>query len=147
MGTNYTPNHFIRQTPHPLLEQYFQRKQISPQVVIEIESEDESKQQKTITISELEEKQFEPVIKLIEAQNQDMQAEIEKDFRDINERACKAGLICLIEESRFEEHQLDIADDLEQMGNHYERAMWVFLNHPKVFKNSGNFQKMDGSRK
>lgn len=139
MGTNYSPNHFVRQTPNTLLEEYFKKQDIVPEV--EIEADDGPK---TVIISELEETQVEPILKLIESQSSEKQALLERDFRDITERACKAGIRCLIEESRWAEHGLDIADDLEQMGNHYERAMWVFLNHPKVFGNSGSFQRMDG---
>lgn len=144
MGTDYSPNNFVRKTPNKLLEKYLQSKGIAPQVEIEVKADNGEKQQKTVKVSKLEENQFKPVIALIDSQKQETQAEIEKDFRDINERACKAGIACLIEESQWEGRDLDIADDIEQMNNHYERAMWVFLNHPIVFKNSGHFQKMDG---
>lgn len=144
MGTDYLPNNFIRKTPNKLIERYLQSKGITPQVEIEMQVANSEKQQRTVKVSELEENQFKPIIELIELQNPEKQAEIEKDFRDINERACKAGTTCLIEESQWEGHNLDIADDIGQMSNHYERAMWVFLNHPTVFKNSGHFQKMDG---
>ena len=144
MGTDYSPNNFIRKTPNKLLEKYLQFKGITPQVEIEVEAAKGEKQRKTVKVSELEENQIEPLIALIEAQNPPKQAEIEKDFRDINERACKAGVECLIEESQWEGHELDITDEISKMESHYESAMWVFLNHPKVFKNSGHFQKMDG---
>lgn len=139
MGTDYTPNRFTREVPNTLLEQYLQEQSITANVEIEVDGQPE-----TVKVSDLSETQVEPILKLIEAQDAEKQALIERDFRDITERACKAGVRCLIEESRFEEHELDIADNLEQMGNHYERAMWVFLNHPTVFKNSGQFQKIDG---
>ena len=144
MGTDYLPNNFVRKTPNRLLEQYLQSKGIVPQVEIEVKAANGEKQQKTVKVSELEENQFKPIVALIESQLPEKQAEIEKDFRDINERACKAGIACLIEESQWEGHNLDIADDIEKMSNHYERAMWVYLNYPEVFKNSGHFQKMDG---
>ncbi len=144
MGTDYSPNNFIRRTPNCLLEKYLKSKGIAPQVEIEVKSVDGENQKKTINVSELEENQFKPIIALIDLLEQEKQAEIEKDFRDIDERACKADIACLIEESQWEGHNLDITENIEQMSNHYERAMWVFLNHPTVFKNSGHFQKMDG---
>jgi hypothetical protein len=144
MGTDYTPYNFIRKTPNCLLEQYLQFKGITPQVEIEVQAANGEKQQKTMKVSELEENQFKPIIALIEAQNPPKQAEIEKDFRDINERACKAGIACLIEESQWEGYNLNIADEISRMESPYECAMSVFLNYPKVFKNSGHFQKMDG---
>ncbi|MDD5457842.1 MAG: hypothetical protein PHF37_00390 [Phycisphaerae bacterium] len=143
MGTDYSPNHFLRQIPNCLLEIYFQKQGITPTVLVETEQENGEKVAQSVRVSELDENCVAPILALIESQDNDRQAEIEKDFRDINERACKAGIECLIEESRWEGHDLDIADDLEKMGNHYERAMWVFLSHPTVFAHSGNFQRMD----
>lgn len=145
MGTDYTPYNFMRKTPNGLLEKYLQSKGITPQVEIEVEAANGEKQRKTVKVSELEENQFKPIIALIESKTPEKQAEIEKDFRDINERACKAGVACLIEESQWEGHNLNIAEEIGKMEGHYERAMWVFLNHPIVFKNSGHFQKMDGT--
>ena len=143
MGTDYSPNNFVRKTPNKLLEKYLQSKGIAPQVEIEVNDLFDNGQ-KTVKVSELGEKQTAPILKLIESQKPEMQAQIEKDFRDIGERACKAGLLCLIEESRWEGHNLNIADDIQQMDNHYERAIWGFLNYPTVFESSGNFQRMDG---
>ena len=144
MGTDYSPNNFIKKTPNELLEQYFQSEEIEPVIEVEVEDKDGKKKLKPVKISKLDETQFEPIIKLIESQTTEKQKKIGADFINIDERACKAGTRCLIEESRFEGHGLDIAAMLENMGSHYECAMYIFLNHGKVFKNSGYFQKMDG---
>lgn len=144
MGTDYSPNDFIRKTPNCLLEKYLQFKGITPQVEIEIQAVNGEKQRKTVKVSELGENQFKPIIALIDSQKQGTQAKIEKDFRNIDERACKAGVACLIEESQWEGRKLNIADKINKMQGHYERAMWVFLNHTDVFKNSGHFQRLDG---
>ena len=68
MGTDYSPNNFIKKTPNRLLEEYFQSEkvQVEPVVEIEVEGDGEEKEIKKVKISELEEKQFEPIIKLIE---------------------------------------------------------------------------------
>lgn len=147
MGTDYSPNNFIKKTPNRLLEQYFQSEevQVEPIVEIEVEGDGNEKEIKKVKISELEEKQFEPIIKLIGLQTDDKQKKIGADFHKINEIACKAGTRCLIEESRYEGHKLDIAEMLEGMSSHYECAMYMFLNHRKVFDNSGHFQRMDGT--
>jgi len=144
MGTDYSPGNFLTKTPNAILEQYFKSKGVEPQVEIEIEDKNGGKNQKTIKISDLEENQFQPILTLIESQDTTKKGEIEADFLKINERACKAGFLCLLDEARWEGHKLEIEGDLNQMKNHYERAMWVSLNYPKVFKNSGHFQKMDG---
>jgi hypothetical protein len=147
MGTDYSPNNFIKKTPNVLLEQYFQSKEIEVEPIVEIEVEvegdgDETKLKK-VKISELDEKQFEPIIKLMGLQTEEKQKKIGADFHQINERACKPGTHCLIEESRYDGHKLDIAEMLEGMSSHYQCDMYMFLNHRKVFKNSGNFQRMD----
>ena len=121
MGTDYSPIDFIRKTPNRLLEEYLQFKGITPRVQIEVEADNGEEQQKAVKVSALDENRFEPIIMLIESQGQTKQAEMERDFRDMNERACKAGIACLIEESKWEDHGLDIADDLGKMGSHYER--------------------------
>ena len=75
-------------------------------------------------VSELGENQFKPIITLIDSQKQETQAKIEKDFRNIDERACKAGIACLIEESQWEGRKLNIADEINKMQGHYERAIY-----------------------
>lgn len=143
MATNYSPNNFLRKTPNALLEKYFQNQGIDPIVLIEVDGEGDEKSQKAVKVSELDENQIVPIQNLIESQGAEKQTEIERDFRKISDRACKAGFKCLLDESRYEGHGIDIQDDLEAMENHYERAMWVFLNYPKVFENSGYFQRVD----
>ncbi len=143
MGTDYTPDELLKKVPNQLLEQYFQFREIEPKVTIEAE-ENGKKEAKEVHISELGEKEIEPILELIGDQTEEKRVEIDNDFKAINERACKAGVRCLIEESRWEGHHLQIAGDLEAMKSHHERVMWVFLNYAKVFENSGYFQKMDG---
>jgi hypothetical protein len=143
VATNYSPNNFLRKTPNALLEEYFQRQGIDPIVVLEDGKEGDGNGRKSVRISELEENQIGPIQNLIESQDADKQTAIGQDFRKISDRACKAGLLCLLDESRYEGHGIDIQDELVAMENHYERAMWVFLNYPKVFENSGYFQRAD----
>jgi hypothetical protein len=112
--------------------------------VVEVEIETGGDSARMVRISELAETDTEPIVAMMEAQDAERQTKIDSEFRQVYERACKAGVMCLIEESRWERHGLDIADDLAAMSNHYERAMWVSLRHPKVFKNAGYFQRMDG---
>ncbi len=145
MGTDYSPYNFIKKTPNRLLEQYFDSEEIVPVVEIEVEDDDGEKKLKKVKISKLEETQFEPILKLIGLQTEEKQKKIGAAFLKINEIACKAGTRCLIEESRYEAHNLDIAAMLESMSSHCECAIYMYLNHGKVFKNSGHFQKMDGT--
>lgn len=142
MGTDYTPYKFLKKIPNSLLEEYFKTKGLSTKV--EIEDDDGQKKADVVAISELAEAQIEPIQRMIEAQESAIQKSIENDFRGINERSCKAGFICLLDEARFEGHGIDIQNKLENMDNHYERAMWVFLKYPEVFEKSGYFQKIDG---
>ena len=74
MGTDYSPNNFIRKTPNRLLEEYLQLKGIIPRVEIEVEADNGEKQQKAVKVSTLGENQFEPIIMLIDSQDQTKQA-------------------------------------------------------------------------
>ncbi|MBN1123363.1 MAG: hypothetical protein JXA82_00050 [Sedimentisphaerales bacterium] len=145
MATRYSPNYFLRQTPNALLEQYFQNKNIDPFVTIDVENKDGTKSSETVKISKLEENQTQPILDLIETQGFEQKTAIENDFRQISERSCKAGFLCLLDEARYEGHGVDIQDKLKATENHYERSMWVFLNYPIIFQNSGYFQRSDKS--
>jgi hypothetical protein len=143
MSTNFSLNNVLRKIPNCLLEEYLSKKNIEPIVTIEARDAKGDRSQRQVRISELPENHFQPIKQLIAAQDYQIQTLIENDFRKISERACKAGFLCLLDESKYEGHGIDIQDELEAMENHYERAMWVFLKHPIIFANAGYFQRID----
>ena len=127
MSQDYTPNKFLRKTPNELLKQYFERKSFL----------------QDIPFSELAETEIETVAKALEGLLERDKRNIEAEFRKINDMACKAGVMVLIEEAGSPFHNLDFSDTFEQMNNHYERAFWVFLNHPDVFEIASELAYMD----
>jgi hypothetical protein len=68
-----------------------------------------------------------------------MRRRIDRDLREIYEMADEGGVKTLIEEGREPVHSLDLAETLGQLKGHLERAFWVFLEHPEVFKVASSF--------
>jgi len=110
MAKQYTLSTFLRQTPNDLLEEYFQEKGLLADV----------------DFDDLRKREYQPIMDAIEALPDDDRAVIDRDFQDIYALANQAGTMIIRDEAEF--HEMDIADDLEAMENHYHRAMWLFLN-------------------
>ena len=68
---------------------------------------------------------------------------IEAEFRQINGMAFEKGILVLIEEAGSVFHNIDLLPIFEPMKNHYEKAIWVFLNHPLIFEISCDLAYMD----
>ena len=110
MARQYTLSTFLRQTPNALLERYFEDKGVLGEVDFE----------------NLRRWELQPIMDALEALPEATRARIDQDFQDIHALANKEGTLIIRDEADF--HELDIADDLESMENHYHRAMWLFLN-------------------
>jgi len=127
MNRNYSPKNFLRKTSNALLKQYFQQNQCP----VEIDWDN------------LAETDVEPIFQAINALANDDPIRIEEQFRQINEMACDRGVQCLREEGESSFHNLKLADLFQQMKDHYERAFWMFLNHPTVFTIAESLYRMD----
>jgi len=127
MSRNYSPKTFLRKTPNALLKEYFSRKKLLTD----------------IDFDSLEETEIDPIAQALDELPENHKRNIEADFRQINEMSCALGVQVLAEEARFPTHDLDFSETFEQMKNHYERAFWVFLNHPLVFEISSELAYMD----
>jgi hypothetical protein len=126
MWRNYSPKTFLRQTPNHILKEYFTRKDLLAD----------------IDFDALGKTEIEPIAEAIDQLPEEQRTKIEADFRQIFEMACEKGVQLLLEEARFY-HDLDLSTIFEKMENHYERAFWVFLNHPRVFTVASDFDYMD----
>ena len=62
----------------------------------------------------------------------------------VNDLACEAGTVAILEEARF--WNRDWSDAFAKMRNAYERSMWTLLNEPLRFRVAGNFHEMDRRR-
>ena len=127
MWRNYSPKTFLRQTPNKVLKEYFARRNVLADV----------------DFDSLAETEIEPIAQALDALPEKERTEIEADFHQINEMACALGVWIIVEEAKFPTHGLDFSETFEQMKNHYERAFWVFLNHPMVFEIASELAYMD----
>lgn len=57
--------------------------------------------------------------------------------------ACEKGILVLIEEAGSVFHNIALLPVFEPMKNDYERASWVFLNHPIIFEIACDLAYMD----
>ena len=127
MWRNYSPKTFLRKTPNAILKEYFGRKGMLTDV----------------RFDSLADTETDPIDQAINELPEKQRTEVEADFRQIFEMACSKGVQLLIEEAKMPYHNLDLADTFEAMKNHYERAFWVFLSHPRVFKVASDFDYME----
>jgi hypothetical protein len=127
MSRNYSPKTFLRLTPNKVLKKYFGGENLLGD----------------INFDSLGETEIEPVADAMNELSDKQRNNIEAEFRQINEMACETGIRVLIEEAESPFHNFKISETLKLMENHYERAFWVFLNHPEVFEIASDLAYMD----
>jgi len=127
MSRNYSPKTFLRKTPNALLKEYFGRKKLLTD----------------IDFDSLGDTEIELIAEALDELPEQQKTEIGADFRQVNEMACEMGVRVLVEEAAYPYHNIDLTTTFEGMKNHYERAFWVFLNHPVVFEIASELVYMD----
>lgn len=127
MSRNYSPKTFIQKTPNALLKLFFEQKAITLGLDWE----------------KLQESDVDPIYDAIQELDDKSRVKIENTFRQINEMACSKGAQCLIEEGESVYHKLELAGTFEAMSNHYEMALWTYLNHHAVFYVAESLYRMD----
>lgn len=127
MSRNYSPKTFLRRTPNHILKEYFHRKDLL----------------KDIDFDKLGETEIDPIFEAMDKLSEKQRNNIEAEFRQINEMAFEKGILVLIEEADSVFHNIDLLPTFEPMKNHYEKAFWVFLNHPLVFEIACDLAYMD----
>lgn len=125
MSRDYSPKTFLRKTPNDLLKQYFESKGILAK----------------LDFGKLGETEIDPIFEAMDELSDKQRNDIEAEFRQINELAFEKGVLLLIEEANF--HSIDLLPIFKPIKNHYGRAFWVFLNHPKVFNVACDLAYMD----
>jgi hypothetical protein len=111
MAHEYTLSTFLKQTPKPLLKAYFDNAGILGGV----------------DFVGLARREWEPIIVALDALDDDVRSDVERDFQDMFMLADKAGTQIILDETSLA--GLKVADEIEAMENHYHRAMWLFLNY------------------
>jgi hypothetical protein len=125
MATNYSPKHFIRQVPNPLLKAFFDRRG----------------ELADVDWDELGEMDADPVFEAWQTLPETARAEIERTFRLVSDLSSAQGLQTLIEEGQF--HRVDLTPGLNQLHGLHEKVFWVYLNHEKVFVSAGRLNRAD----
>ncbi len=127
MSRNYSPKTFLRQTPNHILKEYFYSKNLL----------------KDVDFDNLGDTEIDPIFEGMDKLLDKQKNEIEADLRHINEMAYAKGIQVLIEEAGSVFHNIDLLPTFEPMKNHYERAFWVFQNHPLIFDIASDLAYMD----
>jgi hypothetical protein len=127
MSRNYSRNTFLRQTPNRILKEYFTRKGLLTGV----------------DLDSLRGTEIEPIVQTLDALEEKQRTDVEAEFRRVNEMACEMGVQVLLEEAGSPFHNLDWSQAFAGMKNHYERALWAFLNDPRVFEVASDLAYMD----
>lgn len=127
MSRNYSPRTFLRRTPNHILKEYFRRKDLFTD----------------LDFDKLGETDIEPLFEAMDKLPGEQRNNIEAEFRQINEMAYENGILVLIEEAGSVIHNIDLLPTFEPMKNHYEKALWVFLNYPMIFEIACDLAYMD----
>lgn len=115
MANDYAPRHFLRQAEVALLKEYF-------------EARGELGELDWASLKEADE---DPIHEAWQKLPDSSLQEIDSEFRDIFDLASAEGTRTLIEEGHF--HSIDLKPDLDAHDGFLNKALWVFLNHRKIF--------------
>jgi len=104
MGRQYSPKTFLRQVPNYLLKQYFKQKNI----------------QIGLRAGRLNERNIKAIFEVLVQLSPEICQDVETDFTMINELACTAGMIKILEWAQTTGH--DWAGKFEDMDNCKRRS-------------------------
>lgn len=115
MPNDYAPKHFLRQAEIALLKEYFAARD-------ELGEFDWDR---------VEEANAEPIHEAWQQLPDSSLEQIDSDFRNIFDLASVEGMRTLIEEGLF--HKVDLKPELDALDGFLNKALWVFLNHRRIF--------------
>ena len=73
---------------------------------------------------------------------------VDAEFREIFAMSCEKGLHAILDEAEWHlrdtpEKRTELVETLAALGNHYDRAMVAFLDHPKFWRGATLFYHAD----
>lgn len=173
MARPYSRRTFLRQTPRPVLKEYFRGKGLLGQIValctgkrpaqagprsetvsgtqapegIDQAKSDESEAMRRFDVMK-KRKGAEAISDAIEQMPDGVREAVEGDFELVNEMAYTNGVEAILEEAAFRkqlwpDRSIDWSERFPEMSNHYERAFRVFLEDRNLFEVAGRFDEMD----
>lgn len=126
MPNVFNPIAFLRRVPNPLLERFFSA---FPAFA-------------DFDWSGISERHVDPVLHQCNTMPPADCARIFRTFRQVESLATSLGTQVLIEAAR--DVDLDIAREISQKKNAYERALWCYLKDKRIFETARTFAHVDG---
>lgn len=121
----FNPKRVLRQTSNALLKEFFaQHGYPLP-----------------ISWDQLTETQMDGVFRALQTLPEEPREKIEVLLQDLDEVAHDDGIRVMIEEAGF--RGVDIGDKLEAMDSRFDKAMWVLLHYPEIWKAATMFARAD----
>lgn len=118
MSRHFSVPKVLRLTPNRILQEFFKR--LGYQLL-------------SLDWRKVKEHNVEPVLLSMSLLSRHVQDEIESALASVFELACESGSRAIVEVAH-QDGQTDIFAELPSNACCYERAMWTWLNHPKIFE-------------
>jgi hypothetical protein len=115
MSRQYHLRAFLRDAPNVFLRRYLAEKGLGL----------------ALDWGALGETEYRPIFDAVQEADQNVRAQCEADFCEIDRMATDGGVKTLLVEARFHGH--DLASAFGEAEDDHERAFWVFLEYPRVF--------------
>ena len=117
MSRQYSLRNFLRRAPQALLRDYLAQQGLGNDI-----------DWKYLTPNNVE-----PVFSVIREADAAAQERTNLAFQEIHDMADESGILTIIQEAKDCGDEIDLAEALKEMSCCYEKAFWVFLNHPTIF--------------
>jgi hypothetical protein len=127
MARQYHLRSFLRDAPNVFLRRYLAEKGLALD----------------LNWDALGETEITPIFNAFRDAADEVLAEIEADFRDIDAMATLGGVKTIIQEARFPRHGINLAAAFGESEGHHDRVFWAFLEYPRVFQVAREFYRAD----
>lgn len=125
MPPRYAPKTVLRNTSNALLARFFHERDL----LIELD------------IASMAETSILPVFDAWQALDEERRVRVDADLTEINRLAHEGGEQAMIDEGHF--HDVDFVPVFEELDGFHDRAMLVFLDHPRIFEVASFFNESD----
>jgi len=114
MPRHYSPRDFLRQAPNALLARYFHERNLLTD----------------LDIDSLAETDVQPIFEALAALAPELSARVDSDFALVTALADEQGIQAILDEAQY--HQVDVNDAFDSKPGFLDRALWTFLEHPRI---------------